>query len=348
MLFLLLACGSPDPSEHLCADGELRLASNGMTYDTLFDALAHAASSDRVCVGAGTFAMGTRCEDDLALGGGTLEIAGAGADQTTLVGNAAGSVCRDLEIGRRMEGTALSGVTLSDAAVLLEGQHVDVRDVVVRDYTGWMSLQIRAATYGVSDLSFVGNQFDHGTGFSFHGDGTIDALTMEGNTFSAGYVGYFNGPVTWTGGSITDNVRTSDVAEGGYNLLEYFDALTVSDVTFSGNHANGPLLTGIGDLTGTNLRFEDDDATGSAVVATYFANYDDTISTVTLSDTTFVRNASPHAAIGIYEWATLSLDHVDFGTGSDANSCDVAISGACVASDLGADTELDCDASGCG
>lgn len=356
MLLFLIACNDPskpDSSDLSCTDGEIRLASDGMPYGTLHDALIHAASTDRVCIGAGTFDIGTppTCGDGIELDEGSLAIDGAGADRTTLTGHASSSSCRDLSIGKMREGSvaSLSGLTLSDAAVVLEGQRVDVRDVVVRDFTtGWMSLQIDGWTYGVSDLSFVGNQFDYGTGFSFHGEGTVDHLTMEGNTFAEGYVGYFNGPVTWTGGSITDNVRTTEVAEGGYNLLEYFDAMLVSDVTFSGNRTNGPLLTGIGDLTGTNLRFEDDDATGSAVVATYFADYDGTNSTVTLSDSSFVRNASPHAAIGIYEWATLSLDHVDFGTGSDANTCDVAISGTCVASDLGSNAELDCDASGCG
>lgn len=346
MLALLLACADgPSPGDKpvvewgACADGEIRLASTGAAYGTLAAAVADAADVDRVCVGAGTFPLfdARDCVDpSYDFDGSTLVVEGAGSDRTRLEGG--GDACADFLFDAAPEGglRALSGVTLWNASTRFSGGDAVLEDVRVAGYVGHArALRVHAQSISMRGVTFAENTVDYGAGFEIKGDGTIEDLVVEGNRSAAGYVGEISGTVTWVGGRVADNVRTAE--EPGYDFLETWGDVAITDVEFSGNRVNGPVLTTYGALALTDVTILGNDANYRGVLTSYGG-------ALTMTGGAIEGNHGADGAVALYTEGTADLDAVDL---RDNDACAVSGNGVCLVEDPGAAASLTCDATAC-
>jgi hypothetical protein len=347
LLLALFACVDTKPPNEsaepvACAAGEIRVASTGAAYPTLGTALDGAAEIDSICIGAGTWLLEDtmRCSGEaLDMGGRTLTVVGAGADQTTLVGAGGvgpGNFCHDLGIDTRDAAQSWSGVTFWNAAVVLEGSEVAVADVRVSHYAGDMrAFRVNAAVLDVGGLTLADNVFDYGAGFELRGDGTITDLVVERNRSDGGNVGEIYGNVAWTGGRVSENIRTAD--DQGFDLVETWGDVRVSSVSFTDNVTNGPILTAHDALTLTDVQFLANETDWRGVLTSH--------GHVTMTGGALRGNEGLDGALAIFEDGEIELVGVDV---EDNVGCAVTGDGVCLREDLGPDTTVSCDVGGCG
>lgn len=314
------------------------MASTGAAYPTLSDALHHAAEIDRVCIGAGTWNLvddescGAR---ESAFDGGVIEGVVAGSDRTRLSGG--GDACAELyfHAERDTDRRALRGVTLSNAPVLFVDGAVELSDVRVSGYAGdTRAIRVKADSLQVQGLTISDNVVDYGAGFELYGDGSIEGLVVEGNRSQEGYVGEISGTVTWRGGHVSGNARTGE--SPGYDFLETWGVVSIENVGIFDNQANGPALTGHGELALTDVSLIGNDSNWHGVLTAE--------DSLTMIGGAIRQNAGADGAVALLGTGSVDFSDVDI---EDNGACAVSANGTCLATDPGPGTTLSCDTSGC-
>jgi len=345
LLTALLACadqsvklGQADLEDVECQDGEIRVASTGAAYSTLTDAFHHAATVDRVCVGAGTWNLidDESCRSRAsAFDGEVLEVVGAGSDRTRLIGG--GDACAELYFSseRDTDRRALQGVTLWNAPVLFWDGAVELSDVRVSGYAGGnRAIRVKARTLQVQGLTISDNVVDYGAGFELYGDGSFEGLVVEDNRSQAGYVGEISGTVSWRGGHVSGNTRTGE--SPGYDFLETWGVVSIENVGIFDNRANGPALTGHGELALADVSLIGNDSNWHGVLTAE--------DSLTVTGGAIRQNVGADGAVALLGAGTADFSDVDI---EDNGACAVSGDGACLATDPGPGTTLNCDTSGC-
>lgn len=338
MLLLALACAAPTPS----AAGEIRLASDGAVYETLGDALIAAEAEDAITVGPGTYSLADArdCGDLNFVADRAITITGAGSAQTRLVGTNAAHLagCDDLRFPFSGEDSAiaLTGLTLEDASVHLYAADVALRDLVFTGYTAYdrHMFRVEADTLSLRDVTLTDNELLYGAGFKLRGDGEYTNFSVLNSATATGYLGEIYGPVTWTGGQVSGVSRSED--SEGFDVLETWNAVTIREVTFSGGHANGPMLTDHGALTLEEVRFEGNDVTWRGALSSEGATV--------MRGGGFFNNSAPVGAVTLWARGTAQFHGVDFGANTP---CAIANEEGCIAENPGQNATLICDSSGC-
>lgn len=321
-----------------CADGEIRVASSGAAFPTLTDAMLAAADEDHICVGAGTWNLvedASCAAREAAFSGRSLTVEGAGSDRTILRGG--GDSCAELYFGAESEDEvrALRGVSLWSAPVMFWDGDVSLSDVRVANYAGGTrALWVHADTLEVRGLTLADNVVDYGAGFELYGHGTIEGLVVEGNRSAAGYVGELSGTLAWRGGHVAGNTRTGE--DPGYDFLETWGDVSIENVGFFDNVANGPILTGHGRLALTDTSFLGNDSNWHGVLTGNDA--------IVMTGGAIRGNEGADGAIALYGVGNADLRGVDIEANGE---CAVSGDGACLASDPGVDATLVCDVAGC-
>jgi MYXO-CTERM domain-containing protein len=187
---------------------------------TIMGALALASTGDIIEVRPGTY------NEDLDFQGRTVTIEGDDPATTLLTGSGVGAVVR-IDSGEGA-GTRLAGLTITGG----------VADENTNDAGG--GVFVEEVPVALERLIVTGNSATYGAGVMLANTSgaTVDGCTFEDNQsiYAAGLYVY-EGDVTITGSSFSDNLARSDADGSGGGLATYNATVWISDSSFTRNMA---------------------------------------------------------------------------------------------------------------